>query len=257
MQIEAMDKPSRLRRARLKAGFDTASEAARALRMKEPTYLGHENGSRDFDATTAAVYARKFHVDPVWLLYGSEHYEMPDDLKRESEESTHRLVASNAGSDLAYKAALPGASPELDVRVGAGEGAVGSEAVYALSASGSYSGHVVLAEWVFPMQFLRNELQARAGRTVVISVQGDSMRPTLEPGDRVIVDISQNKFGPDGAIYVISDFDDEPQVKRLQVEDDDPIRIRVGSDNPAVKPRIVSPDRIKIIGRVVGKVSRL
>jgi hypothetical protein len=59
----------RLQEARASAGFDEASLAARALGIKEPTYLGHENGSRGF-RSRADQYARKYGVSLEWLLTG-------------------------------------------------------------------------------------------------------------------------------------------------------------------------------------------
>lgn len=70
MQTASMNKSERLRAARKRAGFKTAVSAAEALGVRPPTYAGHENGSRDFDDDTAALYARRFHVDRAWLAFG-------------------------------------------------------------------------------------------------------------------------------------------------------------------------------------------
>lgn len=59
----------RLIKARKHAGFDTAASAAEALDVKEPTYMGHENGSRGFKSK-AEQYARRFGVSLEWLLTG-------------------------------------------------------------------------------------------------------------------------------------------------------------------------------------------
>lgn len=64
------DPATRLRTARLRAGFETGKEAAEALGFPVSTYLGHENGSRGFPAKKAFTYARKFKVPEQWLLYG-------------------------------------------------------------------------------------------------------------------------------------------------------------------------------------------
>lgn len=40
------------------------------MSLPESTYIGHENGSREFPAKKAAIYARKFKVAEEWLLYG-------------------------------------------------------------------------------------------------------------------------------------------------------------------------------------------
>lgn len=67
----AMSDPApRLRVARLRAGFETAKEAAEALGFPVSTYLAHENGSRGYPAKKAYTYARRFKVREQWLLYG-------------------------------------------------------------------------------------------------------------------------------------------------------------------------------------------
>ena len=60
----------RLAIARREAGFQTATAAAEALGVREPTYLGHENGSRGFKRDSADNYARRFGVSLEWLLTG-------------------------------------------------------------------------------------------------------------------------------------------------------------------------------------------
>lgn len=67
---EAPETPHlRLRLAREQAGFPRASDAARAMGIEEPTYLGHENGSRGL-SRAAARYARFFGVSLDWLIDG-------------------------------------------------------------------------------------------------------------------------------------------------------------------------------------------
>jgi phage repressor protein C with HTH and peptisase S24 domain len=61
----------RLRLAREQAGFARASDAARAMGIEEPTYLGHENGSRGL-SRAAARYARFFGVSLDWLIDGRD-----------------------------------------------------------------------------------------------------------------------------------------------------------------------------------------
>lgn len=69
--LDRMDDPaSRLRVARLRAGYETAKDAAEALGLPVSTYLAHENGSRGYPAKKAYTYARKFKVREQWLLYG-------------------------------------------------------------------------------------------------------------------------------------------------------------------------------------------
>lgn len=60
----------RLKKARRDAGYRTATDAAKSLGIPYPTYAAHENGSRQYEADEAVVYARKFKVPIEWLLTG-------------------------------------------------------------------------------------------------------------------------------------------------------------------------------------------
>lgn len=59
----------RLRQARKKAGYESASAAADAFdSIKTPTLTSHENGTREFDVEAAIRYGKAFRVSPAWLL---------------------------------------------------------------------------------------------------------------------------------------------------------------------------------------------
>ena len=60
----------RLQWARESAGFENASDAARAMGVPVPTYAAHENGSRGLRRDAAAKYAQRFKVSLDWLLTG-------------------------------------------------------------------------------------------------------------------------------------------------------------------------------------------
>jgi len=67
-----MDEPAdRLKKARIAAGYATATEAAHAMGMKPPTYLGHENGTTGLRRTAAIRYAKFFGLSLDWLLTGT------------------------------------------------------------------------------------------------------------------------------------------------------------------------------------------
>lgn len=59
----------RLRTAREAAGYESATRAAQALGVPEPTYLAHENGSRGY-TRVASRYADRFKVTVDWLTRG-------------------------------------------------------------------------------------------------------------------------------------------------------------------------------------------
>ncbi|ASY62484.1 hypothetical protein SJ05684_c10260 [Sinorhizobium sojae CCBAU 05684] len=150
---------------------------------------------------------------------------------------------------------ITGALPEIDVKLGAGEGAVG-EVINLPVGKENVSGHRVVAEWVIPQDYLRSEAKASPNQTIVMEVIGDSMFPTYMPGDRVIVDLSQNRFVSD-TVYAISDGLSEPQIKRLQrVMFSDPVQVKIISDNPNLETVTVELDRLTIIGRICGHIAR-
>lgn len=260
-----MEEPKhRLQRARLQAGFASPTEAVQRLPGKglnRNTLISHENGHRPISRKSAALYAKVFGVSPGWLLYG----EGPDmdaaDLRRVPEGQEFEpdpafdpdgiQAASNAEP---YEPSLPGARPEIDVKPGAGLGTVGQ--TFGVNSKGIVTGHRVVAEWVIPPDYMRHELGARPSMIMVMQVIGDSMEPTLKHNDRVLVDISQNVFGPD-AVYVIDDGDGEPRVKRLTKNImSDPPSVSIKSDNPLAEQRVqVLLGAFRIVGRVVGRVT--
>lgn len=69
-----MEKPGdRLRLARKQAGFDSAADAARALKIPYPTYVSHENNTRVKTGFGGYIdlYARTFGVRGEWLRTGN------------------------------------------------------------------------------------------------------------------------------------------------------------------------------------------
>ncbi len=118
------------------------------------------------------------------------------------------------------------------------------------------SGHRVVAEWLFPPEFLRSEAKASKNDTIVMEIIGDSMVPTYQPGDRVLVDLSQQTLVSD-TVYAISDGMSGPQIKRLQrVPFSDPPQVIIISDNPALQSFQVELERLTIIGRICAVVAR-
>ena len=65
-----MEKFERLKIARLRSGFKSASDAASYLNIPYGTYSGHENGSRGIKDKELLQYARAFKVSAYWLAFG-------------------------------------------------------------------------------------------------------------------------------------------------------------------------------------------
>lgn len=162
--------------------------------------------------------------------------------------------ALGAAAEMPFSGSIPDSQPEVDARAGAGPGEVG-ETVNVRS-GGIVTGHRVVSEWRLPPEYLRHELRSQPNRTWILEVVGDSMEPTLYPGDRVIVDTSHQQIVPDG-VYVI-DEGDGPMVKRLhRLRDHSPPAVEIRSDNPHQPSYTLSMDRFRVVGRVCGRVTRM
>lgn len=68
----------RLTHARKRAGFRTASAAARALGVPEVTYRAHESGIRGLSEAAARNYGYAYGVNWAWLITGDGSIEPPD-----------------------------------------------------------------------------------------------------------------------------------------------------------------------------------
>jgi transcriptional regulator with XRE-family HTH domain len=60
----------RLRQARILAGYETASDAARVMGLGVSTYSGHEDGNRGIRPDNGERYAQFFRVSYEWLMTG-------------------------------------------------------------------------------------------------------------------------------------------------------------------------------------------
>ena len=100
--------------------------------------------------------------------------------------------------------------------------------------------------------FIRSWLKTVAtseSACVLMEIDGDSMRPTLESGDMVLVDQGRQDLISDG-IYAFGEGD-VINIKRLQRVYPN---VRIVSDNPdreCYPSREVDPSTIRIIGRVI------
>lgn len=68
-----MSMSDRLRQARVNAGYQSASAAAKMHGWGVSTYIAHENGQNDYNADRAEVYAKAFKTTAEWLLFGKEN----------------------------------------------------------------------------------------------------------------------------------------------------------------------------------------
>jgi repressor LexA len=95
---------------------------------------------------------------------------------------------------------------------------------------------------------LLHSLGVRADRSAALRAKGESMAPTIEDGDLMLVDESDSRIPARAGIFVIR-IDGALMVKRVGHFGD---VLKITSDNPdfpVMLPR--RPDSIEIVGRVV------
>jgi phage repressor protein C with HTH and peptisase S24 domain len=160
---------------------------------------------------------------------------------RKLDEDDRRTLARYFGVD---ESELGAPAPEYDVTMvprlvlGASAGPGG------LSEDGEAAGR-----FGFDPAWLR-KLGAKPDALSIIQVQGDSMTPTLQDGDDIMVDRNDAGAKLRNGIYVIR-VDDTLMVKRLKVGAKK-AHVKVLSDNEAYPPIEESKTgQIEVIGRVV------
>lgn len=174
---------------------------------------------------------------------------------REVAKIEEYLRSDTASDDFSDVERPPSGILEIDVRAGLGGGGYADN--QAVVHAGDHADPVKDESWHFPSRFMREELRAPESRIQIIETQGDSMSPTINSGDRVIVDTGHLVPSPDG-IYAIRDRYGSIVVKRLQsLRRGDPPLIRIISDNKAHDPEDVGADEISIVGRVLWGLKRL
>jgi phage repressor protein C with HTH and peptisase S24 domain len=105
----------------------------------------------------------------------------------------------------------------------------------------------------FRADWLQHRLGTDPRSLALVEAIGDSMSPTVDDGDVVLVDLRETRFKDDG-IYVLRAGNDL-SIKRIQRQPDGSLTIR--SDNAAYERLTVSPDMIALFGRVIWVGGRL
>jgi len=110
--------------------------------------------------------------------------------------------------------------------------------------------------FAFDERWLKGLTSTAAANLSIVRVEGDSMTPTLNAGDDILVDLGDSNDRLRDGIYVLR-IDDALVVKRLALN---PMgrRVTVQSDNPAYPDwPDCSIDEINCIGRVIWSGRRI
>ena len=99
----------------------------------------------------------------------------------------------------------------------------------------------------FKTEWLRRRFGIDPKSLMLIEAVSDSMAPTIDEGDLVVVDLRDPRFRHDG-VYVLRASGDLP-IKRIQRRPDGKLIIR--NDNAAYEPTVVAADSVNVVGHVI------
>lgn len=203
--------------------------------------------------------------EQIWALAGPEFEKRrkivssfdPDIPDEEEDPDWDGNGAGFVNGTLTYQRKFEGGQPEVAAAPGMGQGQIDDRAARVVS-NGIATGHPVTNEWVIPPSYVRNALDAQPNQVLIMPVIGHSMEPMLKSNDRVLVDVSQNIWLGD-AVYIIDDGDGVFQAKTVKkVISSHPPRYRIVSESaPDEEPVIRNYDEFRIVGRVVGRFTRM
>ena len=222
-----MEPKDRLQAARERAGFESPTEAARAIRtINVNTIISNENGHRPISKKMAQIYGEAFNVSAGWILYGDDKPDTSKKPQKPANKSVNNFQLV----------------PEYNVHVSAGGGA-------------AVADEAIVANWPFNEEYLNKFLGLNKAELALVEVRGDSMEPTLHPGDRVLVNLSDKQVSQSG-VFVLFDGDGTV-VKRVDKRIGDDSEVTLISDNPIHDRYTVSTDQLNVVGRVVWVARRL
>lgn len=232
---QKLEQGTRLRQARRAAGYQTATAATDRFGWKHSTYAAHENGQNGVPPGAAVRYGRAYKVDPGWILTG--------------------LGKGLAESDRPFE--HPGVEDAQPTPPTIAEGytPVGRyDASFSMGAGALAAQHPEpLGFWMLESQWLRQLSRAAPENLAVVKADGDSMLPTLAPGDWVLIDMTQTRLSREG-IYAMRVADDV-WIKRLSLNLREKT-VRVISDNPSTPVQEIEDGELHVLGRVIAVVAR-
>ena len=113
---------------------------------------------------------------------------------------------------------------------------------------GTFSdGPVEVTTHHFPRRWLEQITSTPAAQLTFARGRGDSMQPTIQDGDMVLIDRSQRTVREWDAIWALT-VGDMAMIKRLRTKGD---RVAILSDNDRVPTDDVFHEEVNIVGRVI------
>jgi phage repressor protein C with HTH and peptisase S24 domain len=219
-----MDVSDRLKKVSERLCGGNNSQLAREMDMKPSTFGKYMSGDRQPGAAVLVRLSR-MGINLNWLLEGQ------GPMMAKNGEATPKMVVQD--KDLAYELEESGIEmrrvPQLRVEVEAGEGVE----VYVPDEIEEDE------EWL-SAAFIRREYNVAPDKVRTLWVRGNSMRDTIEPGNRIRVALWDGETLWENTIYVLYG-PGGLTIKRYQGVHDE--HVLLTADNPDVQNREVPQDR--------------
>ncbi|MBO9725179.1 MAG: helix-turn-helix transcriptional regulator [Novosphingobium sp.] len=106
--------------------------------------------------------------------------------------------------------------------------------------------------WI-PEEWVRNFTPSAAADLTIVKPQGDSMYPTINDRDIVMIDRSQKIIDRQEGIWALN-YGGLGTIKRVRVLPDG--KYKLMADNPQVPPEVAVDGEVSVIGRVAGVFRR-
>lgn len=221
----------RLRRRREALGLKQA-DIKRALGVSNATASDWEAGNTCPRGDNLTRLCRYLAVTPDWLLYGKGY---PDSAAPSIAipPPWAAVIAWDTFDDLPSGAYV--AVPHYDVEISAGDGC-------------QWVDHVENEPLAFPAHWFKAK-GTKPQNCRAIYVRGDSMAPTLNDNDTVMIDITRTQVRDDAIFALV--YHDELYIKRLFRLPGGGIELR--SDNPRHPNRVVTGSELEAV-HVLGEM---
>lgn len=195
-------------------------ELGQAIGAAQSTVATWERGRNEPDLATIQRIAKAVHRPPEWLAF-------------------------NVNAEIGDRLTL---ISEIDVRAPSGNPGL-------LEIMSESHHDMSLRRYGFPRDEFKELFGATPDGIVIVEVIGDSMFPTLVPGQRVFVDTSDKTATPPG-IFILWDGLGLVLKRVEYVAHSDPPRVRIISDNQSYPAYERVLEEAHIQGRVIGSLQR-
>lgn len=152
----------RLKSARIRAGYTSASSAAEAMGVSGATYIQHENGARGVPRPKLERYARFFRVSPEWLTFGSRG----DDV--ESHQLGPRVFVKGEVAAGVWREAWEIPEDEWEAYTGRADVAVPLQDRFGLRVVGDSMGLIYPPGSIIDCVAYRGDVEIPSGKRVVV-----------------------------------------------------------------------------------------